>query len=108
MNQVTFSESVEVFICLEPTDMRRSFDSLSGMVRDIVERNPLSGSLFIFVSKRKTMMKILYWDRTGFCQHYKRLENGTFSIPVTNDDYKRSVELRSADLQLFLDGINVF
>ena len=107
MSKISFSESVSVYLCLEPTDMRRSFDALSGMVLEIVGMNPLSGSLFIFVSKRRTMAKILFWDRTGFCQYYKRLENGVFPIP-SSEDSQRHRELRVVDLELFLDGISVF
>ena len=99
--------TVSVYICLEPTDMRRSFDRLAGMVHEIICQNPLSGHLFVFVSKRKNMLKILFWDRTGYCQYYKRLENGTFGIPFCDNDEQRSMSISSEELRLILDGIDV-
>ena len=105
---ITFHGPIEIFVCHEPTDMRRSFDRLSSMVQEILHLNPLSGNLFIFFSKRKTMMKILFWDRTGFVQYYKRLENGTFSIPVQCEGESSYVTLHVEDLKLLCDGINVF
>ena len=57
--------AVSVYVCLEPTDMRCSFDKLASLVQSIICQNPLSGHLFVFVSKRRNMIKILFWDRTG-------------------------------------------
>ena len=101
------SDSVSVYVCLEPTDMRRSFDRLAGMVQEIVLQNPLSGHLFVFVSKRKNMLKILFWDRTGYCQYEKRLENGTFGIPFSEDEQQRSMCISAEQLRLMLDGIDI-
>ena len=100
-------DSVSVYVCLAPTDMRRSFDRLAGMVHEIILQNPLSGHLFMFVSKRKNMLKILFWDRTGYCQYYKRLENGTFCIPFCDDEEQRSMSISAEQLRLILDGIDV-
>jgi len=64
--------TVRVFICNEPTDMRRSFDSLSGMVRDFLGGDPLSGHFFVFRSRRGDRVKVLHFDRTGFCLWYNQ------------------------------------
>jgi transposase len=59
--------SVRIFVALEATDMRKSFDGLSGEVQRLIEQDPLSGHLFVFFNRRRTMVKVLYWDRNGFC-----------------------------------------
>ena len=97
-------DNIEIRLCLEPTDMRKSFDSLSRLVSDIVKADPFSGHLFIFTNKRHNMFKILFWDRTGFCLYYKRLENGKISLPSVPD--KSSLCLDRRHLSLLLDGIS--
>jgi transposase len=62
--------TVSIYVCLEPADMRCSFDKLASLVQQVICQNPLSGHLFVFVSKRRTMLKILFWDRTGYCQYF--------------------------------------
>jgi transposase len=99
--------SVQIYVCLDPTDMRRSFDKLASQVEQIVCQNPLSGHFFVFVSRRRTMLKILFWDRTGYCQYFKRLENGLFSIPCATEGGPRSVSISFEVLGLLLDGIDV-
>ena len=71
----------QLFLYTEATDMRKSFDGLSGLVVSRLGRDPLDGSLYIFMSKRRNRMKCLVWDRTGFWLFYKRLEKGTFQLP---------------------------
>lgn len=105
--QLNPSSSTLVYVCLEPTDMRRSFDTLAAMTQQIIEQNPLSGHLFVFVSKRRTMLKILFWDRTGYCQYFKRLESATFTIPSPGAAGPRSRSISFETLQLLLDGIDV-
>jgi len=100
-------DEVLVFVCLDPTDMRRSFDKLAAQVQQTVGHNPLSGNLFVFVSKRRTMLKILFWDRTGYCQYFKRLENGSFSIPCAVEGGTKSITISFEALQMLLDGIDV-
>lgn len=75
---LTPSHAVRVFACTEPVDMRKSFDGLCGCIEQFIGEDPLSGHLFAFFNKRHTMVKILYWDRSGFCIWCKRLENGVF------------------------------
>ncbi len=72
------------YLYREPTDMRKSFDGLCGLVRGEMKRDPLSGDVFIFINRRRTHVKLLVWDRSGFVLYYKRLEEGTFELPKTD------------------------
>ena len=74
--------TVRVFLCLEATDMRRSFDGLTGMVAGVLHEDPLSGHLFVFRNKNGDRLKVLYWDRDGLVIFYKRLERGAFRFPI--------------------------
>lgn len=87
----------------EPVDMRKAFDGLLGLVKGVLAEDPLSGSLFVFVNRRQTYLKALYWDRTGFCLFAKRLERGRFRFP--QDELKQ--ELSAQVFQLLLDGIEL-
>jgi transposase len=97
--------TMRVFVALEPTDMRKSFDGLSNAARSVFERDPLSGHLFVFFNRRRTMMKAVYWDRNGYCLIGKRLEKGTFVLPRGNS--RGVVELEAAELALILEGIDL-
>lgn len=99
-----FPPSVRVLVAAEPTDMRRSFDRLAGMVREQLGEDPLSGHLFVFRNRDGDKLKILYWDRSGFCIWYKRLEQGTFYFPAARGG---RVQITSADLCLLLEGIDL-
>lgn len=69
------------FLYRNPADMRKSFDSLCGIVQDELQRNPSSGDVFIFINKPRNRIKLLHWERGGYLLYYKRLESGTFEIP---------------------------
>lgn len=97
---LTFSPAVRIFVCCEPVDLRCTFDGLSGRVESILGKDPLSGHLFVFFNKRRTQVRILMWDRTGYCLYCKRLEQGRFAL----DD---SGELDHVRLQLILEGIDL-
>jgi transposase len=101
---LTWPRSVRVFLCAEPTDMRRSFDTLAEMTRRVLEQEPLSGHLFVFSSRRADRVKILYWDRGGYALWYKRLETGQFHWPSARG---KRVELEAAELSLLLEGIDL-
>ena len=103
---LTLPPSVRVFVCLGPTDMRRSFDGLAGMVGEIIGEDPLSGHLFVFFNRRRDRVKILFWDRTGLVIWYKRLEEGVFTLPAVDAD-TRCTEMTSVDLSLILEGIDL-
>lgn len=94
-----------VFLCLAPTDMRKSFDKLAALVAEVMKCDPLSRDLFVFRNRAEDRMKILFWDRSGFCLFYKRLEKGRFSFPtVASAD---GVEIDHAELLLILEGIEL-
>jgi transposase len=96
--------AVKIFIATEPADMRRSFDGLAALTREVIHRDPLSGHLFVFRSRVGDRVKILYWDRSGFCLWYKRLEKGVFRFPKTE---QHSLEIEAAELGLLLEGIDL-
>jgi transposase len=78
---LSFPPTVQVYIAREPVDIRKSYDGLSGCVEQILQADPLSGHLFVFFNRRRNQVKILVWDRTGFCIYCKRLEQGSFTLP---------------------------
>jgi transposase len=98
---------VQVFICLQPTDLRKSFDSLSAMVTGVVKADPLSGHLFVFLNRNRDRVKVLFWDRSGYCLYYKRLEAGTFRLPVQTDSDVVSCAFGLPELTLMLEGIDL-
>lgn len=97
--------STRIFLCSKPVDMRRSFDALSGLVNTHFGQNPLCGHLFVFFSRRRDRMKILFWDIDGFVLYYKRLESGTFSW-VSGIGTDSSAEILASEFALVLAGIN--
>jgi transposase len=109
---LTLPPSVRVFLCLQPTDMRRSFDGLCAMVQQLLREDPFSGHLFVFVNKRRDRVKLLHWANDGFCIWYKRLEEGTFSPIVPDalsgdDDTCEGVQIKASDLAMLLDGVDL-
>lgn len=98
----------KVFLSMTPTDMRKSFRGLLTLVEGLLEQSPATGHLFVFVGRRRNLIKVLYWDGTGYCIWYKRLEIGRFEFPaISNVDATRGVELSSTQLSLILDGIDL-
>jgi transposase len=87
------------------TDMRKGFDSLSGLVSSHMQLNALSGSVFIFLNKKHNQVKLLLWEGDGFAMYYKRLEKGTYELPA--HDIKDSLSISSQQLQLILQGISL-
>jgi transposase len=103
---LSLSELVRIYVCLTPTDMRKSFDTLAAVVREHLGYDPLSGHLFVFRSRRGDRVKLLWWDRDGLTLYYRRLEKGTFRFPAGNDPQERSIEISSQELSLVLWGID--
>jgi transposase len=93
-----------ILLCTKPTDMRKSFCGLSALAKNQLDENPLEGQYFVFINRRKTMMKVLYFEPSGYCLWSKRLEQGQF--PVRSSESGRRL-LSWSDLQLILDGIEV-
>lgn len=88
----------------EATDMRKGFNGLSGLVRNELGKDPLSGSVFIFINRRRDRMKLLVWERGGFVLYYKLLESGTFQLPV-QESGSRSCVISWHQLVLLLEGV---
>lgn len=101
---LTAPPAVRIFLGTRPVDCRRSFDGLAALVRDVLRKDPLSGHLFVFRNRPGDRVKILFWDRSGFCLWYKRLEKGVFRFPVADDGV---AEVEAADLMLILEGIDL-
>jgi transposase len=98
---------VEIYVALEPVDMRLSFDRLAGLAKEQVGYDARSGALFLFFGKRRDALKILFFDGSGMAIFYKRLDRGTFSIPERPSETSRHVEIDDAALEALLDGIDV-
>jgi transposase len=100
-----------VFLCMLPTDMRKSFDSLLGLVEQQLGQDPLAGDLFVFRSRRGDRLKLLYWDSDGLAIWYKRLEEGTFVFPTPDEQRAlvgaHGLVIRPAELAMLLDGIDL-
>jgi transposase len=101
---LTLPPSVRIWCSTAPTDLRRGFDGLSGLVRSELHADPLSGHLFVFFNRKADRLKVLYWDRDGMCIWYKRLERGRFHFPTAE---AASLELTPGQLQMILDGVDV-
>ena len=91
---------------LSPTDMRKSFDSLCGIVQNELSTLPTDGSVYIFVNRLHNKMKLLQWRVGGFVLYYKRLEKGRFELPVYDNSVK-SLMLDYSQLVLLFDGITI-
>lgn len=94
-----------IFVYAAPTDMRKGFDGLSGVVRSSKPGELLNGDLFVFVNRRRDKLKILYWDGDGFVLYYKRLERGTFRLPSAEG--KSVLEVDRATLLMLLEGLEM-
>jgi len=99
--------SVRVYVCLTACDMRKSFDSLHALVRDHLELDAFAGHLFVFASRRRDRLKILYWDRDGFAIWSKRLEEGTYAVPLEDGGEERRREITPQELGAILSGIDL-
>lgn len=98
--------SARVYLCLPTVDMRLSFDRLAALASEVCGQSPLSGHLFVFHSRRRDRIKILYWDRDGLALWYKRLERGTFPIPKPDGD-SQSLAASPAELSMLLEGVDI-
>lgn len=96
--------SVRIFVCTSPQDMRRSFDRLAQCAREAVGDDPQSGAMFVFASKTRRRVKVLWWDRNGYCLLYKRLHQALFELPPA-DDGAASVRIDGAALAKLLAGV---
>ncbi len=95
---LSISSSTRVFVYRGVCDMRRSFEGLASLAREVMSKDPLKGHLFVFMNRSRTSMKVLYWDRSGYAIWYKTLQRGTYTIP-------QQEEITSAELGCILEGI---
>lgn len=102
---IALPTNTDIFLFSQPTDMRKSFCGLAGLVRDSLGREPNDGSLFLFINRNKDKLKALYWDRDGLALWYKRLESGTFER--ITDQGKATVQIDAAELAMLLGGISI-
>ena len=100
-------QGVQVFVALEPVGLRCSFDRLSGIAKEQVGYEARSGALFVFYGRRRDALKVLFFDGTGMCIFYKRLDRGVFRVPEGLAKDARHVEVDDATLETLLDGIEV-
>ena len=103
---LTISPNTRISLCTTSIDMRKSFDGLLAIVRNVLEADPLADHLFVFLNRSHSLMKILYWDGDGFAIWYKRLEVGTFRFPACTADTK-SIEITRSGLAMILEGIDL-
>ena len=103
---MTEFSDVRIFLCTTPTNMNYSFDGLMGRAQEIFDQDPTSGHLFLFLNRARDRMKILFWDRDGFCIFYKRLERGTFQL-LTTTNSEEGIELDYSQLVKLLGGIDL-
>lgn len=103
----------EYFLYSGFVDMRKGIDSLTGIVNNELEKNPLTGDLFIFINKRKRQIKMLHWQGDGFAVFYKRLEKGTYEFPENNSAQNLpagkagNIGIDAQTLQFILEGIKL-
>ncbi len=96
--------SVKVLVCTAPQDMRASFDTLAAVVREVLHEEPQSGALYVFVGKRPTRVKVLWWDRNGYVLLYKRLHRALFAAP-RGENGAAKVSIDGAALHQLLSGV---
>jgi transposase len=102
---IALNRRTKIFVCKEATDMRASYDSLLARVKTVLQKDPFSGHLFLFINARRTTCKCLYYDGTGLVIISKRLEKGTFS--QINPFYKSEIVLTEAEFGLFFEGADL-
>lgn len=98
--------NTHVYLYVLPTDMRRGFDSLRGMARDVMNLDPMQGHLFLFLNKRRTHLKLLWWQRDSLAIYYRRLERGTFQLPALEPELTH-FQMSTSQLALILEGIDL-
>lgn len=98
--------TVRIYAAVDPVDLRKGFTGLSCLVREVIDGDPLSGHMFVFVNRRGDRIKVLFWTRNGYCVVYKRLERGRLHLP-TRARRGGSIVLEAAELSALLDGVDL-
>lgn len=96
--------NLKIWLYPKPIDMRKSIDGLSIVVADNMNLNPINSEIFVFYNRAGDKIKILYWDKNGFCLWYKRLEKSRFKIPATGET---KYNITSEQLRWLLDGLDI-
>lgn len=106
---LTLPPTVKVFVATAPCDLRKQFDGISLLVEQGLGKDPRSGHLFVVFNRRGDQVRILFWDRHGYCLFGKRLEKGRFRLPWERDaaGATTAVEMEAAELALILEGIDL-
>jgi transposase len=105
---IALPPQVRVFLYRLPTDMRKSFNGLVALTESALKQDPLSGSFFVFLNRRRDRIKILYWGQTGFCIWYQQLQKGTYQLPAADVlEELETIEVTRSQLSLILDGIDL-
>ena len=104
---LSIGSPTRIYLHVPPTDMRKSFDGLSGLVRSAFRADPLDGGWFLFFNRRRDRLKILYWDRDGLALWCKRLESGTFEALRSANEDITTLELNATQLTLLLNGVTL-
>ena len=102
---IALNRRTKIFVCKQPTDMRASYDSLFNKAKTILDKDPFSGHLFLFVNRTRSSCKTLYYDGTGFVIISKRLEKGNFS--KINPFYEKEIIMTEAEFGLFFEGADL-
>ena len=102
---LALSDAFRYFLYAKPADMRKSFYSLAALVREELHQDPLTGDIFIFLSRRRTHIKLLRWEGDGFALYSKRLEQGSYELPKAGDE--NSFVISHKELLLILQGISL-
>lgn len=98
---------VQVFVALAPINLSYSFDRLAGLIQDRIGYEARGGALFVFFGKRRDALKILFFDGSGLCQFYKRLDRSVFKLPTALEEGATHIEIDDAALEGLLDGVAV-
>ncbi len=94
-----------IYVSVSPVDLRASFDKLAALVVQGLGRDPRDGALFVFINRAKNRLKILFHDHTGYCLHHKRLDRGTFPLPVSVEPNATQILVDAQELALLLRGL---
>ena len=104
---LSFTGSLKVYLATEAADLRKSFTGLYALTTQVMGEDPLTGSLFVFCNRRRSRVKVLYWDGTGLWVACKRLEEGRFSWPQPSREGQKSLSLTPQALAMLTDGIEL-
>jgi len=105
---IALASEVRILLFRHPTDMRKNFHGLVALVESAMNEDPLSGSLFVFVNRRRDRMKILCWVQSGFCIWYQQLQQGTYQLPKPESlGQEDTLVVTRSQLSLILDGIDL-